>query len=80
MLIFDFIALLLLACFVGLWWSSEFLRDDYNVKVMKGTFALFIFSLYFYKAVIKQKSYLPKPLFAFYWFCRNNVISLEFVF
>lgn len=62
----QFIGLIAVSAVIGLWWTPAFDHGNRNAEIMRATFFLLLFSAYFYKAVIKQKNYLPKILFIFY--------------
>jgi hypothetical protein len=63
----QFIGLIAVGAIVGLWWTPAFNHGNHNAEFLRATFFLFLFSIYFYKAVLKQKKHLPKFLFTFYF-------------
>lgn len=60
-----FFGLIFVSLIIGFWWNPEFDKER-NAAFFSATFSLIIFSIYFYKTVIRQKNYMPNFLFTFY--------------
>ena len=62
----QFLGLIAVGAVIGLWWTPAFDRGNHNAELMRATFFLFLFSIYFYKAVIKRKNHISKFLLMLY--------------